>query len=310
MTKGKRKRVVCETGVDSDSGEERDIDVGILVNNHGHRRSSRQIHIERASSKHPNNTPLLQPAGTFSNSPSHLPPTQQTPTEEKRKQAGVIFFQRLLVMANKIVQGASVIMQAFEKHFDALQSAILEREHDLRTTADCACGQEPAFFRCEDCFSSPPSCRSCLLRNHCHLPFHHVQRWDSNHFARTNLAKLGLIIFLGHDTKRCPNAPYDSKGRLFTVVHTNGIHNINVNFCYCSSATNEPLQLTSAGLFPATVDKPETIFTFSMLKEFHAHTLASKKSAYNHFMALKNLTNNAFPDHTPVSSHSDVVELY
>jgi hypothetical protein len=183
MTKGKRKSVVCETGIDSDSGEERDIDVGILVNNQGHRRSSRQIHIEQASANRLKSTPLLQPAATFSNSPSHSPPTHKTPTEEKRKQVSVIFFQRLLFMANTITQGASVIMQAFEKHFDALQSAILEREHDSRTTADCACGQEPAFFRCEECFSSPPSCRSCLLHNHCQLPFHHIQQWESNHFV-------------------------------------------------------------------------------------------------------------------------------
>src|SRR6267154_6097335 len=194
------------------------------------------------------------------------------------------------------------MMQAFERHFDTLQSAILEREYDVRTTADCTCGQEPALFRCEECFDAAPSCKSCLLSGHHHLPFHHVQRWDNTHFVRTSLGKLGLVIFLGHDMRRCPNAPINSNGRPFITVHTNGIHIININFCSCNDATDDLHQLTSAGLFPATTDKPETVFTFMMLKDFHAHTLASKKSAYDHFFALRKLTNNAFPDHTPVST--------
>ena len=206
-------------------------------------------------------------------------------------------------------QGASVMMQAFGKHFDRLQSAILEREYDVCTTAICSCGQEPALFRCEECFSGPPSCKLCILNSHHHLPFHHVQRWDNTHFTRTSLGSLGLVIFLGHDMKHCHNAPHDSKGRPFVVVHTNGIHNINIDFCRCTSATDDsdPFQLTSAGLFPATVDKPETVFTFAMLKDFHAHTLASKKSAYDHFSALKKLTNNAFPDRAPVRISSDIL---
>jgi CxC2 like cysteine cluster associated with KDZ transposases len=53
---------------------------------------------------------------------------------------------------------------------------------------------------------------------------------------------------------------------------------------------------------PATVDTPETVFTFKMLKDFHAHTLASKKSTYDHYTALQKLTNNAFPAQTPVSN--------
>jgi hypothetical protein len=193
-------------------------------------------------------------------------------------------------------------MQSFEKHFDALQRVILQREHDERAATTCRCGREPAFFRCEDCFDSPPSCKLCVLHKHIHLPFHHIQQWQATHFARTSLGSLGLVIFLGHDMQHCPNAHRSSKGRPFVVVHTNGIHNINIDFCRCNNATDgsDSFQLTAAGLFPATVDKPETVFTFAMLKDFHAHTLASKKSAYDHFIAIKKLTNNAFPDRAPV----------
>ena len=43
------------------------------------------------------------------------------------------------------------MMQAFERHFDALQSTILDHEYDVRTTANCISGQELALFRCEEC---------------------------------------------------------------------------------------------------------------------------------------------------------------
>ena len=43
-----------------------------------------------------------------------------------------------------------------------------------------------------------------------------------------------------------------------------------------------------------------TAFTFTVLNDFHVHTLASKKSAYDHFIALKKLTDNTFSHETPV----------
>lgn len=196
------------------------------------------------------------------------------------------------------------MMAAFGKHFDQLQSAILEREHDPRTTEDCQCHtpNATALYRCADeCFSSTPSCQQCLLSSHKHHPFHHVQKWTGAYFERVSLGELGFTLYLGHRMTRCPNAPAGSKGRPLVIVNTNGIHSLNVEFCYCVHATDEPFQLTSSGLFPATIDQPTTAFTFAMLKDFHAHTLASKKSAYDHFSALRNLTNNAFPDRTPVS---------
>jgi hypothetical protein len=195
------------------------------------------------------------------------------------------------------------MMAAFEKHFDKLQSAILGREYDTKAGTDCVCGAGRSLYRCQDCFTSTPSCQQCLLRSHNNLPLHHIQCWTGTHFERTNLGDLGFKLFLGHGTMRCPNAPTgsNSKERLTVIVHTNGIHKLDVEYCYCAHATDEPSQLTCAGLFPATMEKPETAFTFTVLKEFHAHTLSSKKSAYDYFIALQKLTNNAFPDRTYVS---------
>ena len=193
------------------------------------------------------------------------------------------------------------MMAAFDKHFDKLQSAILGCEYDPKARTNCVCGTGWSLYQCQDCFTSTPSCQQCLLCSHIDLPLHHIQHWTGTYFEWTNLGDLGLTLFLRHGTSRCPNAPTGSNERPTMIVHTNGIHKLDVKYCYHTHATDEPTQLASAGLFPATTEKSETAFTFAVLKEFHMHMLSSKKSAYNYFIALQKLTNNVFPDRTYVS---------
>jgi hypothetical protein len=165
------------------------------------------------------------------------------------------------------------MMNIFSKHFDALQSAVLARESDINMDSQCTCGSGPASFRCEDCFCYRPTCKECLLDSHRNLPLHHVQKWTGTYFTRCSLHDLGLVIFLGHYGHRCPNAPINSAGRSTVTVHTNGIHETKVGYCHCTSHASEALQLTAAGLFPATMDQPETAFTFDLLNDYHVHTL-------------------------------------
>jgi hypothetical protein len=54
-------------------------------------------------------------------------------------------------------------------------------------------------------------------------------------------------------------------------------------------------------LFPATFEQPQTAFTFTAMKQFHVHALASKKSAYDYVKALCQLSNNAAPTTVAVS---------
>ncbi|KAJ6550379.1 hypothetical protein DFH09DRAFT_1501297 [Mycena vulgaris] len=55
-------------------------------------------------------------------------------------------------------------------------------------------------------------------------------------------------------------------------------------------------QLLAVRLFPATFKQPQTAFTFTVLKQFHIQSLASKKSAYEYVEALCKLTDNACGD--------------
>ena len=187
------------------------------------------------------------------------------------------------------------------KHFDALQAAILSTEVDDDVGRICQCHNELALYRCMDCFLSPVLCGGCIVASHATNPFHRIQKWNNFYFGRAALSDLGQVVGLGHHGALCPNRPPESKGRATTVVHVNGIHQVRVEFCQCSKAPAEPEQLAKASLFPATVDRPATAFTFQVLKQFHILSLTSKIPAYDFVNALVDMTDNAFPDKVPVS---------
>ncbi|KAK1227310.1 hypothetical protein PQX77_009695 [Marasmius sp. AFHP31] len=97
-----------------------------------------------------------------------------------------------------------------------------------------------------------------------------------------------------------------------TVVDCNGIHTVKVVFCECPGVGNWFQQLLEARLFPATVDIPQTVFTFDVLRDFHLHTLSSKKTPYDFLYALRMKTDNAFPEEVknPMQEFNRVIRLW
>lgn len=193
------------------------------------------------------------------------------------------------------------MMAIFSEHFEELQNAILSTEYHEDLGKQCQCGDDSAVFRCPECFHSRLLCQTCILASHIDIPFHHIQEWTGTYFKRTSLVNLGAVVPLCHSGQSCPNR-LPTPGRRIVVVHTNGIHHIHAQYCRCARAASEAIQLTQSRLFPATMDAPQTAFTFDVLRDFHVHCLASKKSAMDHFTALQNHTNKAFPQKTPVRS--------
>jgi CxC2 like cysteine cluster associated with KDZ transposases len=195
------------------------------------------------------------------------------------------------------------MMGIFAPYFDKFQQAILEREYDAAFGTLCKCGAGQANFRCHDCFDLMPSCQNCLVETHCHQPFHRVQEWVGTHYLKRDLGELGHVILLGHRGRRCPNAQKENPGRRVTIVHTNGVHSRCIVFCSCKElgSGSDAMQLMENGLFPATINLPETVFTFTVLKDFHIHSLVSKKAPYDHIYALRKLTNSVFPHEVVVS---------
>ncbi|KAF8545706.1 hypothetical protein OG21DRAFT_1381621, partial [Imleria badia] len=71
-----------------------------------------------------------------------------------------------------------------------------------------------------------------------------------------------------------------------------------VKWCRCNGTTLEDrhLQLIHAGLFPATITKPQTAFTFAVLDEFLIEALKCKTSASSFYQKLRRIKNKPFPD--------------
>lgn len=153
-----------------------------------------------------------------------------------------------------------------------------------------------------DCLFPSILCSSCIKDSHTTNPFHCIQKWNGLYFDRATFTELGQVIGLGHRGALCSNHLPESTGRATTIVHINGVHQVRVEFCHCVNAPAEHEQLVKASLFPATIERPETMFTFHVLKEFHNLNLTSKIPAYNFINALVNMTNNAFPGKVPVSA--------
>ena len=202
------------------------------------------------------------------------------------------------------IQGASVMMATFSQDFLPLQNSILLQHYHPDIGSKCACSDTKALFRCagsECCFDSNLLCKSCILEQHKKLPFHHIEVWNSAHFVDSSLESMGFVLHLGYYGEPCPNGLPSAHPRVMVIVHTNGYHKLPVSFCQCYGAMTEAIQLSNQKLFPATIEQPQTGFSFVVLNHFHQFTLSSKKSLYDYVDALVKLTNATFPQDVLVS---------
>jgi hypothetical protein len=192
-------------------------------------------------------------------------------------------------------------MDIFAAHLDTLQSIILSHQYHQDVNKKCPCGAETASYRCEECFDPPMLCKSCIISAHIKTPLHHIGEWSGTHFNRTSLFALGASLCLGHSGDKCRHR-LPGPGRSTVVVHTNGIHQVRIEYCRCElpSEYSDALQLAQSRLFPATMERPETAFTFDVLNDFHLHSLTSKKAVMDYVDALRKHTNSAFPHNVPV----------
>jgi CxC2 like cysteine cluster associated with KDZ transposases len=137
--------------------------------------------------------------------------------------------------------------------------------------------------------------RCVSVLSHCNRPIltRRRQLWTENsYFQKVNLKDLGLRIQLGHKAGEiCWN-----RGRVagdnFVVLDVNGIHEVGVDFCDCEKSKPEFIQLLRFGWFMASVDRPKTAATFSVLKHFHLLNFKSKASLFEFYNTLAWLTDN------------------
>ncbi|KAJ7152235.1 hypothetical protein C8R43DRAFT_1087891 [Mycena crocata] len=155
-----------------------------------------------------------------------------------------------------------------------------------------ACGLANPAYRCEHqaCYGPEMFCQACVVNRHEVLPTHWIQEWSGSHFKRVGLAKLGLVIQLGHT----PGSSCDTMRRArtkFTLIDVSGIHNVNVQFCECDSEISHRQQLMRVHWWPATVVDPATCATTSVIRLFHNLNCLGKISAFHFLRSLELLTN-------------------
>jgi hypothetical protein len=103
---------------------------------------------------------------------------------------------------------------------------------------------------------------------------------------------MGLRVQLGHRYGEVCETPIAAHKK-FLVIHTNGIHNVSVDFCGCVDETIVGLrrqQLLRRSWYPATHKEPQTCTTFRALELFHIMTLQGKVTTYDFYTGLEKLT--------------------
>jgi hypothetical protein len=137
------------------------------------------------------------------------------------------------------------------------------------------------------------------------LPFFNLQWcqvWNGRFFDKLSLRELGLRYQLGHGGAKCP---YPSPGPSdLMVFDTSGVHYVAVNYCDCGQGgqvIHQRTQLLRSRWFPATFDRPKTVFTFDCLATFHELTLQGKTTPFDFYHTILRRTDNAQLSKTIVS---------
>lgn len=195
----------------------------------------------------------------------------------------------------------------------------------------CSCCREAdGCLRCKDCFDGEITCQKCCLTLHRQLPFHRLERWADGFFRDTSLYREGHVLHLGHGGNPCPvrrlpefddymeqdggptvnedmvemlDGWEDLEADVIVIVDCSGVYQRRIGWCNCREAPARYLQLLRSRLYPASLKRPKTAFTFNVLEYFHVDAVECKTSAMNFFTKLRRLSNYMVPDSVPVNYH-------
>ncbi|TFK46713.1 hypothetical protein OE88DRAFT_1739320 [Heliocybe sulcata] len=191
-------------------------------------------------------------------------------------------------------ENSAAPLHTWLKYRDTYLDELLRLEgqggHAGRACPDCQ--TNTPSFRCKDCSTPELVCKTCLLSHHVRLPFHCVELWDHTDlfFKTVTLKSLGLRFQLGHPPGIA--CPFRHPGHQdFTVLHTNGIHLVQVDFCGCGlSPPPHYIQLLCMRLWPPTPLEPQTCATFNLLHQFQTLHFHAKFSVLHFYQSLHWLT--------------------
>ncbi|KAG2030871.1 hypothetical protein BDR03DRAFT_936546 [Suillus americanus] len=125
-----------------------------------------------------------------------------------------------------------------------------------------------------DCFNLQLYCSPCIVQNHIQLPTHHIEEWNGQFFQCVSLKIMGLRVQLGHAISEQCILPRKAFNDEFVLIDTNGIHEIALDFCGCTTSQTHTKQLLHAAT------------TFCILHHYHILSFESKASAYKFYHSL------------------------
>ena len=118
------------------------------------------------------------------------------------------------------------------------------------------------------------------------------QEWTGTFFRKSSLRNIGQRVQLGHRPGDTCTSPQRST-RPFTIIHTNGMHMVDMWFCGCNLAVrhgDRVQQLLQRRVFPATTTDPQTGSTFAFLESAQVLSVQSKLSLYDLYISIETLT--------------------
>ncbi|KIJ48953.1 hypothetical protein M422DRAFT_247327 [Sphaerobolus stellatus SS14] len=155
------------------------------------------------------------------------------------------------------------------------------------------------LYQCEDCDLPCWLCKLCVVSSHVSLPLHRTVEWQNTHYVRRPLADLGLTLNMGHGLQKCQHTHDGTGVQKIIIVDLNGVHEIMVAWCRCAHAPSLAEQLFGHKLFPASLSKPRTAFTFRLFKFFQLLNHVARTSPWDFAGTLHRLTDNVNPQGSP-----------
>ena len=117
---------------------------------------------------------------------------------------------------------------------------------------------------------------------------------------------MGLKVQLNHSGSFCEN-PVACHSSM-AVLHTNGIHEVSFQYCGCTCAIPQHIQLLRRRFYPASQLVVRTCASFELLMLLHKFALTTKASTYHFYRALENLTRNDGVE-TPKSKYCSLFRM-
>ncbi|KAJ7860931.1 hypothetical protein B0H13DRAFT_1900698 [Mycena leptocephala] len=201
--------------------------------------------------------------------------------------------------------GLDVPMDDWRPLDQTFLDALLRRHGlgDYLYNTACKCcntvfGPNARIFRCQQC-GECLQCEACVRERHRLAPLHCLWEWNSECWTpatlwgttpnRAGLTGVGLIYQLGHHGFPCD---FPGPRRGMVVMHVNGIHTIEFQYCNCGKAarTNNLGQLIDNAWYPATTVDPETCATLECLEHFRLLNVVGNVSVHDYVGTLERLT--------------------